>query len=104
VQVTAPSATAVGSPATSRPTAYEHSHRDGLWECAQKQRLLVTRLRECPLRKKQKWSIRIDHRGRVRSPDTRNIRQIFLMNGTWRRQASQNVTTTSIIILRQSID
>jgi hypothetical protein len=35
----------------------------------QKLQLLGTRLREFSLRKKRKWSILIDHRGRVRSPD-----------------------------------
>jgi hypothetical protein len=104
VQVTAPSATAVGSLATSRPTAHEHSHKDGLWEYVQKLRLLVTRLREFSLRKMQKWSIGIDHRGGVRSPDTRNICQIFLMNWTWRWQASQNGMTTSTMIHRHSIE
>jgi hypothetical protein len=92
VQVTVPSATAVGS------------HRDRLQEYVQKLRLLVTRLRECPLRKKWKWLIGINHRGRVRSPDTRNIHQIFLMNGTQRKQASQNRMMTSTMILGQSIE
>jgi hypothetical protein len=63
----------VGSSATSRPIAHEHSCKDELWEYAQKLQLLGTRLREFSLRKKWKWSIGIDYRGRVRSPDTRNI-------------------------------
>jgi hypothetical protein len=99
-----PSATVVGSPATSRPTSHKCSCKDRLREYIQKLRLLVMRLREFSLRKMQKWLIGIDHRGRVRSPDTRNIHQIFLMNGTQRRQASQNRTTTSTTILRQSIE
>jgi hypothetical protein len=102
--VTASSATAAGSSATSRPIARECSRKDELREYAQKLRLLGTRLREFSLRKKRKWSIRIDHRGRVRSPDTRNIRQIFLTNGTRRRRASRNGTMTSTMILGQSIE
>jgi hypothetical protein len=94
----------VGSLATSRPTAHKCSCRDGLWEYTQKLWLLGTRLREFSLREKWKWSISIDHSGRVRSPDTRNIHQIFLMNGTWRRRASQNGTMTSTMILGQSIE
>jgi hypothetical protein len=104
VQVAVPFATAVGSPATSRPTAHKRSCKDRLQEYMQKLRVLVTKLREFSLRKKQKWSIGFNHRERVRSPDTRNIHQIFLMNGTWRRQASQNGMTTSTMILRQSIE
>jgi hypothetical protein len=99
-----PSATAAGSSATSRPIACERSCKDELREYVQKLRLLGTRLREFSLRKKRKWLIGIDHRGRVRSPDTRNIYQIFLTNGTWRRWASQNGTTTLTTILGQSIE
>jgi hypothetical protein len=99
-----PSVTAVGSPATSRPTAHECSHKDRLQEYTQKLRLLATRPREFPLRKKWKWLIEINHRGRVRSPDTRNIHQIFLRNGTQRRQTSQNGTMTLTMILEQSIE
>jgi hypothetical protein len=98
----------VGSSATSRPIACKcsckHSHKDRLWEYAQKLQLLETRLREFSLRKKWKWLIGIDHRGRVRSPDTRNIHQIFPMNGTRRRQVPQNGMMTLTMILRQSIE
>jgi hypothetical protein len=103
-QGTAPSVIVAGSRATSRPTAHGCSFKDGLQGYRQKLKLLGKKPREHTLRKVKRWSIRIDHRGRVRSPDTRNIQQIFLRNGTQRRQMSQNGMTTSTMILEQSIE
>jgi hypothetical protein len=104
VQVTSPSVTAVGSLATLRPTAHRYSYKDGLQEYAQKPRLLVTRPREPLLRKMEKWSITVDHRGRVMNLNTSNIHQISLVNGIQRRPMSQSGTITSTMILKQSIE